>query len=355
MKSPLVSIVVPVYNAEKYLQRCCESVLNQSYKQIELILVDDGSTDNSLEICESFKKQDARVKVVHKENGGVSSARNKGIEVAVGEFIMFVDSDDWIDFDTVEVLINLALHNGTDIVVYSLLNEYPNIQYPLQIDDAVMSINDIINSYKLIKNPDAILCSVCNKLYKREIIIKNNIKFLDNIKFGEDFIFNSQIIKYIDKISGSSRTMYHYDCSIENSGVRKLYNNYDEFIILMDKYLCKMIDAVKVSPEKADEFRQLFISDRWKYAFMVCLNSDKTIEEKSKIIINWLKKCTCEMKKWNDLQSSKYSEYFNLSVNDFNAIDQAERITRKIFKKELVIAKKQKFKKFIRKVLHLCV
>jgi len=97
------SVIVPVYNAEKYLDKCIQSILNQDYKNIEVILIDDGSLDNSGNICDEYAKVDSRVKVVHKKNGGVSSARNCGIDIATGEFIMFVDSDDYIEYNMIQI------------------------------------------------------------------------------------------------------------------------------------------------------------------------------------------------------------------------------------------------------------
>ena len=99
VKEELLSIIVPVYNVEKYLNRCIESIVNQTYKTIEIILIDDGSSDNSSYLCDEWAKKDSRIKVVHKQNGGVSSARNQGIKVATGEYVQFVDSDDYLDVD----------------------------------------------------------------------------------------------------------------------------------------------------------------------------------------------------------------------------------------------------------------
>ena len=102
----LVSVVIPVYNVEKYVEKCLDSVINQTYQNLEIIIVNDGSTDNSLSVCQKKKLSDSRIKLINKENGGLSSARNAGIECAQGEFICFIDSDDWIELDYIEVLLN---------------------------------------------------------------------------------------------------------------------------------------------------------------------------------------------------------------------------------------------------------
>ena len=115
MKS-LVSVIVPIYKVEKYLNKCVDSIINQSYKNLEIILVDDGSPDKCGEICDKYAEKDSRVKVIHKENGGLSDARNAGIDIAKGDYLLFVDSDDWITSNICEVLIKNANDNLSDII-----------------------------------------------------------------------------------------------------------------------------------------------------------------------------------------------------------------------------------------------
>ena len=119
---PKISVIVPVYNVEKYLRKCIESILNQTFREFELILVDDGSTDSSGKICDEYALKDSRIKVIHKENGGASSARNAGLDVAKGEYIGFVDSDDWIEMDMYGELYRLIKENNTDISVCGINN-----------------------------------------------------------------------------------------------------------------------------------------------------------------------------------------------------------------------------------------
>lgn len=126
MEKPLVSVVVPVYNVEKYLDRCVESIVKQTYENLEIILVDDGSLDQSGAMCDEWAQKDARIKVVHKKNGGLSDARNKGVEVATGDYIGFVDSDDYIALDTYEVLVKLIQENDVDISMCGVADVYPD-------------------------------------------------------------------------------------------------------------------------------------------------------------------------------------------------------------------------------------
>ena len=119
MDNSLVSIIIPIYNVEQYLDRCIKSVINQTYKNIEIILVDDGSTDKCPEICDQYAQKDNRIVVIHKENGGLSSARNAGMKVLKGEYMLFADSDDWIKENTVEELLQIAIEHDVDFVRFT--------------------------------------------------------------------------------------------------------------------------------------------------------------------------------------------------------------------------------------------
>ena len=126
MNKEKITIVVPIYNAEKYLERCIKSILDQTYENLEIILVNDGSTDKSLEICEKFKAEDNRIIIINKENGGVSSARNKGIDAATGKFIIFIDADDYIEKEMFEVLEEDLFKNNVDISMCGFRTVYVN-------------------------------------------------------------------------------------------------------------------------------------------------------------------------------------------------------------------------------------
>ena len=123
MDNLLISVIVPVYNTEKYLGRCVDSIINQTYTNLEIILVDDGSPDNSPAICDEYAKKDQRIKVIHKENGGLSSARNAGLDIAKGDFISFIDSDDWVEKDLFEVLVSLYGKTQAEIIASSFVGD----------------------------------------------------------------------------------------------------------------------------------------------------------------------------------------------------------------------------------------
>lgn len=117
----LITLVIPIYNIENYLGRCLDSVINQTYKDLEIILVNDGSTDNSLEICESYAKEDSRIKIINKNNGGLSSARNVGLDACKGDYVTFIDSDDWVSLDYIEILYKNIIDNNADISIINAI------------------------------------------------------------------------------------------------------------------------------------------------------------------------------------------------------------------------------------------
>lgn len=210
-EEPLISVIVPVYQVEKYLRRCTDSILSQTYKNLEIILVDDGSTDNSGKLCDEIASLDSRVKVIHKENGGLSSARNAGLEIAAGEYIGFVDSDDWIEPDTYEYMLSLVEANQADIVDI-------DCQYAYDADDAVTVT---VEREQVYRQKDALWrylyrglslqknapYSACRKLYRRDVI--GNVTFPEG-KNSEDLLFNYKVIKKCSVLVESNQVKYHY-------------------------------------------------------------------------------------------------------------------------------------------------
>lgn len=309
---PEVSVVVPVYNAAEKVVRCVNSIQSQTLLDIEIVLIDDGSVDNSLAVCKGMAEADSRIHVYHQENAGVSSARNMGIEKATGQWLMFVDADDWIEPNTIQIMVEKAKLHSADIVVYSILNEYIDNNFAMSIPSGIFSPADIFNSDCLKRHYDIILCSVCNKLYNCEIISKYGIRFLPEIKFGEDFIFNADVLKYVNVIYTTSLLMYHYDCTIENSGVKKLYPNFDEFIYAMYRASCRLISTVNIEPPIRKAFLEKFIGERWKYIFDVCLHSKKCIDEQGKIIFEWVNAMPFEMRQWPLLAEGETGQLLRL-------------------------------------------
>ena len=208
MQNKVVSIIVPVYNVEKYLDRCVESIVNQTYKNLEIILVDDGSPDNCPAMCDEWAKKDNRIKVIHKENGGLSDARNFGIEVFTGDYILFVDSDDYIDLTMVEKMVCRIENDNTDMCVCTFATfkdgEEPNRNYNKQ--------NEIITAEEALfrltqKEYNVYFVIACCKLIKREVI--SDLRFVKG-KIHEDEFMCHHLIGNCKTISCIYEPLYFY-------------------------------------------------------------------------------------------------------------------------------------------------
>ena len=220
-----ISVIVPIYNAEKYLKRCVDSIVNQSYKNLEIILVDDGSPDGCPELCDTFAKTDKRIKVLHKPNGGVSSARNEGLKIATGDFVTFVDSDDYILQDYIEKSVSVVDKN-TDLVVAGLTiiddNKNTKITSPeTNNNDLILENADNFMRFLI----DGHFDIVVNKLYKRSLITS---EFLKNQPLGEDRLFNLAYFKNIkNKIATIDKPGYVYEFNTSSACHKKRDNLFD--------------------------------------------------------------------------------------------------------------------------------
>ena len=225
-EQPQVSIIVPVYNVENYIERCLNSLVNQTFKDIEIITINDGSTDKSLELLNKYAKEDIRVSVIDLGDEGVSYCRNLGIEKANGKYIMFVDSDDWIDFNMVEVMYKKAEENNIDLVMCSYIREFKDhskkkiFNLPEEIiykEDKVKNelLRKLVGPVKEeLSNPEMLdaLGTVWGKLYRADIFKENKINFVDLKEIGsaEDTLFNIFTFNYLKKVMFLNKPMYHY-------------------------------------------------------------------------------------------------------------------------------------------------
>lgn len=222
-----ISVIVPVYNAGEYLHKCIDSILQQKVSDLELILVNDGSTDNSGEICDSYAVQDNRVNVIHKKNEGVSSARNKGIKSATGEYIGFVDSDDWIEPDMFSRLYSEADKNCADVVMCDANTVYSDGSI---LPDTItgLSANKVLNKSDF--TPGLLLetaGAVWRCIYKRNLLLENNIRFPVDIKFSEDRIFNIRAFGCADKVVYLKESYYNRYVN-KKSAVHRFHSDYFE-------------------------------------------------------------------------------------------------------------------------------
>lgn len=261
-----ISAIIPVYNGEKYLNRCIDSILNQIFNNWEIILVDDGSTDMSGIICDKYAKNDERIKVVHKINGGVSSARNVGIDNANGKYITFIDCDDWVEKDFFEKAINFIKEKNIDVLVTGYILEDKGICKNIfkGKKEEILVNEDIKKEFFL---QDKFSWVVYDKFFKKEII--KQYKFNTNLKIGEDMLFFWEILKKINKIGFLPLYKYHYDISASST--------------MTSAFSLKWFHGLKVKKNIYNEVK--YSSEKIKlFAKILCI-VDMTIIAKKAILI----------------------------------------------------------------------
>lgn len=273
----IVSVIVPVYNTHKYLERCIRSIMDQSYRNLDIVLIDDGSQDNSLEICKSFEKEDKRIRVFHKENGGVSSARNLGIEKAQGEYIVFIDSDDRVERNFIENLLAKSQENSIVICNFVYCDENGNIttSHEMLEDGNLSDLGAFVTSVVVERK---IFGSVCRTLFPSKIIKDNNIKFVNCI-LAEDQLFTLTVVSYCSAIITLKEAMYvYFDNS--SSATHKVYRKN----FLKDReYYCaelqRVIDRYPLSQEeKKDIFQTAVLRERKNVFFNLAASDNYAVE-----------------------------------------------------------------------------
>lgn len=222
--NPLVSIIVPVYKVEKYLDRCIQSVIRQTYKQWELILIDDGSPDKSGEICDVWAKKDDRIRVYHKENGGVSSARNLGLKQMKGDYLTFLDSDDWLDDTCLQTCLEVSLSNNLDVLQFS----WSNVK-----SDGTSIIHNRKETFvcdaKEFAEFGELSVGMCGGFYNATIVRDNSICFDESMAYAEDQLFVFKCLNSSKKVKAIESPLYYYyqnsDSAIRNPNTEKLVNS----------------------------------------------------------------------------------------------------------------------------------
>ncbi len=282
-----ISVVIPVYNVEKYLCRCVDSVISQTHSSLEIILVDDGSPDQCPKICDQYKEQDKRIKVIHKENGGLASARNAGMKIATGKYLFFVDSDDWLDCDGLEKLYQLAEEYNVDFVRYRSVREnWPGLppHYPTMVEKeremrgGYYSKDDIDKEVlpRLFATSSLTLGPIVGSwgsLYKTSLLKTNNIQFHEEIKYSEDVLFSAEVVTNANSFYYlENGGIYHYfynDSSISKSFRRDRWES------------CKAL--VRISEEGflnkgGYDFENQMIYLRW-FCILLSLNERKHLKQ----------------------------------------------------------------------------
>jgi len=252
MEKPIISVIIPVYNMEHYLERCMNSIINQSFKKLEIIIVDDGSTDNSGKMCDDYTLSDDRIKVIHKENGGLGFARNSGIEIATGKYISFIDSDDYINLDMYEKLYNTLITEKADTCIYGyirMIND--NAQYirtmPLKGTFYGKEIFrniflNVLGSEPIEKDDFLILWqSSCFCIFSLDIIKNNNLSFPSEREFiSEDYLFITDYFIHSKRTTILNEALYYY--CLNNVSLTKVFreDRFNKCVVLFLEHLRRL-------------------------------------------------------------------------------------------------------------------
>lgn len=245
-----VSIIVPIYNRESTLEECVNSIISQDFVDFELLLVDDGSTDNSLDICKRYEKKDKRIKVYSKDNGGPASARNYGIRKATGKFLAFVDSDDYIPKEYITYMISSINEYGNTVQPVSYIqqfNENELIKLPIkQKEVKQIAGNEFLKLYN-----DNLLNSTVNKLYDNEVVQKNNILFHEDLWLGEDLLFNIDYLRRgdISRFVILNHNIYYYRKGDWNSLSSRYHKEFYECHVRLYEALLELAEQKNVPEE----------------------------------------------------------------------------------------------------------
>ena len=309
-----ISIIIPVYNVEKYIKKCLNSIKHQTYKDIEVILVDDGSTDNSGKICDEYSKKDSRFKTYHIKNGGPSRARNYGLDRITGDYITFVDSDDWLDIDVFEKIYNVIMGKSYDIILYNLRRIYKKRRIETNIfeDEEVVLHKEAIEKILLIpeKVTDKLIFALQGpycKVYKKELL--ETLRFDENMNYCEDTCFFLQVLIRTDKLYYVNEVYYNYRArsgSLMGTYGSKyadknlkalnfmldLYRNKKSYDILNElcfEYYCNVISNLivlkEVSIMKKKQILQYYLKNiKYNYDFSKiewqCINKNRQIQRR---------------------------------------------------------------------------
>ena len=279
-----ISIIVPVYNVEKYLNKCVDSILNQTFKEFELILVDDGSPDNSGAICDQYAKKDSRVKVIHKENGGLSSARNAGIEVAQGKYLGFIDSDDYIAEDMYEILYQNIKKYNADISSVELISVY-NDRFKLKDYSPEIKVLNQEQAMQVVLEGTDFYAYAWNKLYNRNLF--NEIRFPKGKTFEDAFII-MKILKRANKVVISNVEKYFY-VKRQNSIMSSTFSK--KTFDVIDAWEEDKNNIIKLYPELSDVYRKRIC---WAHFFVLDKALLSNSKESTTVIIELKKKLLSE-------------------------------------------------------------
>lgn len=249
-RNPLVSVIVPVYKAEKYMRKCIDSILGQTLQDIEVLLVDDGSPDESGRICDEYAGKDTRVRVFHKENGGVSSARQMGLDNAVGKYLIHADPDDWTEKDMLEELYHAAEEAKADMVICDFFWESGKSSSVCRQQPPALDSDSVLTSLF-----QGLHGSCWNKLVRTELFRKYDVGFKDGLSFCEDLMINARLLRNPLRVAYLNKPFYHY---VQHVNQNSISRSYSQTVFEYDKALAKALAEV-VKGTKAEHAAEIYM------------------------------------------------------------------------------------------------
>ena len=293
MDEKLVSVIIPAYNIEDYIGRCLDSVISQTYKNLEIIVVDDGSGDRTAKILDDYKEKDCRIKVIHKKNSGVSSARNKGLDIASGDYIGFVDGDDLVDVNLYETLVKL-IEEGADIAHCGYQMVFPN-RVDYYYNTGKKKIQTTKEGLKDLLSGEMIEPALYNKLYRKELF--NNIRLNENLKINEDLEINYKLFK-------KSKKSIYYDLPLYSYMIRKNSATSSNTIIRKNEDSFNVLREIK-NDSKNDKEVYAIAYRRYIYLLMAICRMEINQKEYQYLKRNVLKQ---------ELKMQEFKEYISLKL-----------------------------------------
>jgi glycosyltransferase involved in cell wall biosynthesis len=307
----MVSIIIPIYNVEKYISECIESILNQTYKEIEIILINDGSTDLSGSICDSFQEKHTNIIVIHQKNSGSGNARNNGLDIATGEFIMFCDPDDWLPVDAVEKHVEAIENNNADLTIGfikdftfdnsgTLINKRDSYLFSKSISSIKELKENFFRLYSMIN-----FKSPCNKLYRAEIIKQNKLRF-PNLRRSQDIVFNNEYLKCVEKVEIIGDYVYNRRI-IKYSIYSKLVGDFATSRVKVYDSFKNLLSHWNIESNESKRFlNKVLFEIIWSYYGYIVNNPNYSFFKKMKLMDeNDIKKLRYELK------INKYTPFFD--------------------------------------------
>ena len=275
---PLISIVIPVYNVEQYLGECVDSVIAQTYREWEIILIDDGSTDSSGSICDGYAKKDDRVRVVHQTNGGVSSARNAGIEAANGEYLMFVDSDDTIIPETLALMVSKMKEFEADIVSAGKLHSGSDFEGDVLVWEGAEAVRQSLRDH-----PRAF--SSCAKLYRRDLVAEK--RFSTDVKINEDTLFLFELLCKKPKVVNIREQVYFYRSNTQSASRTGYSPKFEDILTVSDR---KYQIVKELFPQFLDLSDNMRLKARMNLLKILCVRTQNEEKDLERELIGYIQK-----------------------------------------------------------------